>query len=284
MLESGMAQWKDPTGPPVAYKILVFRPNYAETASQAPLYQEMLDLKNYTTLFKLSYCWHKTTNEYGILFLPWHSQTQFTTFPPIQDNGQLPFWFGKKPKPSLVIRDRGPPQDRPDKYWMNMHILQRIGYLEMEALQLHLTKRHKHCPPLTQPSLLPDPSLAHSYLTDRRVTTEWQVKLCAQRTGELFLWGAQAWSPQTTLLPTTALIASPCPLCGVKTFNLSLHWFLNCQSFTAQYEKGAELQWQAILTHKYEAYHLCHPTNPCNLHSTERPPRSPCTSNPGSPK
>ena len=133
--------------------------------------------------------------------------------------------------------------------------------MEMEALQLHLIKRHKHCPPLTQPSLLPDPSLTHSYLTDRRVTSEWQVKLWAQRTGELFLWGAQAWSPQATLLPTTLQTASPCPLCGMKTFNLSLHWFQNCQAFTAQYDKGAELQWQALLTHVRHILYATPPTH-----------------------
>ena len=133
--------------------------------------------------------------------------------------------------------------------------------MEMEALQAHLLKAHKTCPPLIQPSNLPDPLLPHLYLTDKRVTKEWQVHLWAQRTGELFLHGAQAWAPNSSLLPTTQSSPSPCPLCKKHTNNLSIHWFTNCPIFIPQYKLGAELLWQLMLNYLRHILYTTAPTH-----------------------
>ena len=251
MMASGMAKWEPPSGPPVAYDILTFRPNYAQSSSQSPLYQELADLKQITLLFQVTICrtlGATRTYKYGLLFKPWLTSVPLTTFPVITDLGQAPLWYMNKPKfVAPIVRSLGPPETKPDKQWINIYLLERIGHLETQALQDHILKRHKHCPPLVFPSNLSRPSLPHLYLTDRRVTKEWQVQLWAQRTGELFIPGSQAWIPGSTFIPTTAQQQYACPLCSIKTYNLELHWLLNCKSFLSHYVKGAELLWQLFL-------------------------------------
>ena len=70
----------------------------------------------------------------------------------------------------------------------------------------------------------------------------------AQRTGEVFIPGAQTWVNGARLIPTTATRQYPCPLCQKPTYNLSLHWLMNCSAFDQEYKQCAELQWQQILT------------------------------------
>jgi len=250
MLDSGLAHWQPPQGPPTEYEVLKFRPSYAETAKEAPLYKEMADIKAQLYLFQAQLI-RKPLNQgyqYGLLFQPWRCPLPLTTFPQIEDQGSDPLWFLQKPKPRMIIRDLGPPQDKPDKYKMNQGLLSRIGYMEVVALQQHLTKRHKSCPPLIEAPRIPDrQSGVNAYLTSRRVTAEWQVQLWAQRTGELFIPGGKQWSPDTALIPATSPMALACPLCQKATNNLSLHWMLNCSHFQAQYQECAEKQWQVVL-------------------------------------
>jgi len=272
MLDSGMASWKMEAGIP--YDTLFFRPNYAVSANQAPLYQELADLKAQTFLFQVKICRRQvgTSFQYGLLFRPWLNLVDLISFPAIEDDGHDPFWFNQPLPPQVISRELGPPQGKSDKQWISFHLLKRIGYMETVALQEHLVKRHKSCPPLIAPSLLLDPSLVYNFLSDRRVTSEWQVQLWAQRTGELFLPGAQAWLAPATFIQATSVKACPCPLCKMATHNLSLHWLLNCSCFSSQYEQCAEQAWQVLLAYVRRVLYQTAPVHRIFSLLREKPP------------
>ena len=149
-----------------------------------PLYQELADLKQFMELFQVRICRSKkqASWEYGLICSPWKARGNLKTFPTPITTPEPPMWYLRTPKPTPVLRETGPPNQISDKQLISMRLLQRIGFMETQALDDHLWKRHAMIPPLVKPVTLQNQEITNLFLTSRRVTSEWQAQLWAQRT------------------------------------------------------------------------------------------------------